>query len=105
MNLTDAISAIQENVREESQLRIRSFTGGLTPTKLQSVVETFKAADVELRKIFAPMGRSTELPIGMSDGLKLMIKQWQRDWGSAMSVKKKLKVKSEKLKVKKYLKF
>ena len=69
MNLTDAISAIQENVREESQLRIRSFTGGLTPTKLQSVVETFKAADVELRKIFAPMGRSTELPIGMSDGL------------------------------------
>ena len=67
----------------------------------ERVVETFKAADVELRKIFAPMGRSTELPIGMSDGLKLMIKQWQRDWGSAMSVKKKLKVKSEKLKVKK----
>jgi len=29
-------------------------------------VEVFKAADVELRKIFAPMGRSTELPIGMS---------------------------------------
>src|SRR3989339_375844 len=35
----------------------------------ERVVETFKAADVELRKIFAPMGRSTELPIGMSDGL------------------------------------
>jgi glutamate synthase (NADPH/NADH) large chain len=33
------------------------------------VIEVFKAADVELRKIFAPMGRSTELPIGMSDGL------------------------------------
>lgn len=32
-------------------------------------VEVFKAANVELRKIFAPMGRSTELPIGMSDGL------------------------------------
>ena len=48
----------------------RSFTGGLTPTKSQKrVVETFKAADVELRKIFAPMGRSTELPIGMSDSL------------------------------------
>jgi glutamate synthase (NADPH/NADH) large chain len=26
---------------------------------------------VELRKIFAPMGRSTELPIGMSDGLSI----------------------------------
>jgi glutamate synthase (NADPH/NADH) large chain len=24
---------------------------------------------VELKKIFAPMGRSTELPIGMSDGI------------------------------------
>ena len=35
----------------------------------ERVVEVFKAADVELRKIFAPMGRSTELPIGMSDGL------------------------------------
>ncbi len=35
----------------------------------ERVVETFKAADVELKKIFAPMGRSTELPIGMSDGL------------------------------------
>ena len=35
----------------------------------ERVVETFKAADVELRKIFAPMGRSTELPIGMTDGL------------------------------------
>ena len=35
----------------------------------ERVVEVFKSADVELRKIFAPMGRSTELPIGMSDGL------------------------------------
>lgn len=35
----------------------------------QRVVEVFKSADMELRKIFAPMGRSTELPIGMSDGL------------------------------------
>jgi glutamate synthase (NADPH/NADH) large chain len=34
-------------------------------------VEVFKSADVELRKIFAPMGRSTELPIGMSDGLSI----------------------------------
>lgn len=37
----------------------------------ERVVEVFKAADVELRKIFAPMGRSTELPIGMSDGLSI----------------------------------
>lgn len=37
----------------------------------ERVVEVFKAADVELRKILAPMGRSTELPIGMSDGLSI----------------------------------
>jgi len=37
----------------------------------ERVVEVFKAADVEMRKIFAPMGRSTELPIGMSDGLSI----------------------------------
>ncbi|MGD8351484.1 MAG: glutamate synthase-related protein [Nitrospirota bacterium] len=37
----------------------------------ERVVEVFKAADTELRKIFAPMGRSTELPIGMSDGLSI----------------------------------
>ncbi|MGE5300173.1 MAG: glutamate synthase-related protein [Acidobacteriota bacterium] len=37
----------------------------------ERVVEVFKAADVELRKIFAPMGRSTEIPIGMSDGLSI----------------------------------
>lgn len=42
----------------------------LDPDKVaERLVEVFKAADVELRKIFAPMGRSTELPIGMSDGL------------------------------------
>jgi len=35
----------------------------------ERVVEVFKALDVELKKIFAPMGRSTELPIGMSDGI------------------------------------
>ncbi|MBK5226155.1 MAG: 4Fe-4S binding protein [Thermoleophilia bacterium] len=35
----------------------------------QRVVDVFKSADVELRKIFAPLGRSTELPIGMSDAL------------------------------------
>lgn len=44
----------------------------LDPDKVaERVVEIFKAADVELRKIFAPMGRSTELPIGMSDGLSI----------------------------------
>ncbi len=37
----------------------------------ERVVEVFKAADVELKKIFAPMGRSTELPIGMADGLSI----------------------------------
>lgn len=37
----------------------------------ERVVEIFRAADVELKKIFAPMGRSTELPIGMSDGLSI----------------------------------
>lgn len=38
-------------------------------TVAERVVEIFKAADAELKKIFASMGRSTELPIGMSDGL------------------------------------
>ncbi len=37
----------------------------------ERLVESFKAADTELKKIFAPMGRSTELPIGMSDGLSV----------------------------------
>ncbi|GAB4387873.1 MAG: glutamate synthase-related protein [Thermodesulfovibrionales bacterium] len=37
----------------------------------ERLVEVFKAADTELKKIFAPMGRSTELPIGMSDGLSV----------------------------------
>jgi len=37
----------------------------------ERVVEVFKSADVELKKIFAPLGRSTELPIGMSDGLSI----------------------------------
>jgi glutamate synthase (NADPH/NADH) large chain len=37
----------------------------------ERVVEVFKSANVELKKIFAPMGRSTELPIGMSDGLSI----------------------------------
>lgn len=42
----------------------------LDPDKVaERVVEVFKAANVELKKIFAPMGRSTQLPIGMSDGL------------------------------------
>ncbi len=37
----------------------------------ERVVDVFKSADTELRKVFAPMGRSTELPIGMSDGLSV----------------------------------
>ncbi|MEW6110129.1 MAG: glutamate synthase-related protein [Nitrospirota bacterium] len=44
----------------------------LDPDKVaERVVDVFKSADTELRKIFAPMGRSTELPIGMSDGLSI----------------------------------
>jgi len=37
----------------------------------ERVVDVFKAANTELKKIFAPMGRSTQLPIGMSDGLSI----------------------------------
>ncbi len=37
----------------------------------ERVVDVFKSADTELKKIFAPMGRSTELPIGMSDALSV----------------------------------
>jgi len=44
----------------------------LDPDKVaERTVDVFKAIDVELKKIFAPMGRSTELPIGMSDGLSV----------------------------------
>ncbi len=37
----------------------------------ERVVDVFVSADDELRKIFAPLGRSTELPIGMSDALSV----------------------------------
>ena len=37
----------------------------------ERVVDVFKSANTELKKIFAPMGRSTQLPIGMSDGLSI----------------------------------
>jgi len=37
----------------------------------QRVVDVFRTANIELKKIFAPLGRSTELPIGMSDGLSV----------------------------------
>jgi len=48
----------------------------LDPDKVaERVVEVFKSADVELKKIFAPMGRSTQLPIGMSDGLGVADKE------------------------------
>jgi glutamate synthase (NADPH) large chain len=44
----------------------------LDPDKVaERVVEVFKSAEIELKKIFAPMGRSTQLPIGMSDGLSV----------------------------------
>jgi glutamate synthase (NADPH) large chain len=35
----------------------------------QRVVDVYKTFDTELRKIVAPLGRSTSLPIGMSDAL------------------------------------
>ena len=35
----------------------------------QRVVDIFLSFDVELKKIIAPLGRSTSLPIGMSDAL------------------------------------
>ncbi len=42
----------------------------LDPDKVaERVVDVFKSANVELKKIFAPLGRSTQLPIGMSDAL------------------------------------
>lgn len=48
----------------------------LDPEKVaERVVDVFKAANVELKKIFAPMGRSTQLPIGMSDGLSVANKE------------------------------
>jgi glutamate synthase (NADPH) large chain len=37
----------------------------------ERVVDIFKTAELELKKIFAPMGRSTQLPIGMADGLSV----------------------------------
>lgn len=40
-------------------------------TVAQNLVDAFVSADKELKKIFAPLGRSTELPIGMSDGLSI----------------------------------
>ncbi len=42
----------------------------LDPEKVaQRVVDMFLSFDTELKKIFAPLGRSTSLPIGMSDAL------------------------------------
>ena len=35
----------------------------------QRVVDVFQGFDIELKKILAPLGRSTSLPIGMSDAL------------------------------------
>jgi glutamate synthase (NADPH) large chain len=40
-----------------------------TEAVAQRVVDVFQSFDVELKKIFAPLGRSTSLPIGMSDAL------------------------------------
>lgn len=37
----------------------------------ERLVEVVRSCEMELKKIFAPMGRSTELPIGMSDGIAI----------------------------------
>ncbi len=48
----------------------------LDPDKVaERIVDIFVSANVELKKIFAPMGRSTQLPIGMSDGLSVSNKE------------------------------
>ncbi|MBW1759723.1 MAG: glutamate synthase, partial [Deltaproteobacteria bacterium] len=42
----------------------------LDPEKVaERVVDVFLSFDTELKKIVAPLGRSTSLPIGMSDAL------------------------------------
>ena len=42
----------------------------LDPEKVaERLVDFYLSFDTELRKVFAPLGRSTSLPIGMSDGL------------------------------------
>jgi len=42
----------------------------LDPEKVaQRVVDLYMSFDTELKKIVAPLGRSTSLPIGMSDAL------------------------------------
>jgi glutamate synthase (NADPH/NADH) large chain len=44
----------------------------LDPEKVaERVVDVFLAFDTELKKIVAPLGRSTSLPIGMSDALAI----------------------------------
>ena len=35
----------------------------------ERIVDVFLSFDIEMKKIFAPLGRSTSLPIGMSDAL------------------------------------
>jgi glutamate synthase (NADPH/NADH) large chain len=42
----------------------------LDPEKVaERVVDVYRSFDTELKKIVAPLGRSTSLPIGMSDAL------------------------------------
>ena len=44
----------------------------LDPEKVaERVVDVFLSFDTELKKIVAPLGRSTSLPIGMSDALAI----------------------------------
>ena len=42
----------------------------LDPEKVaERLVDVYLAFDTELKKVFAPLGRSTSLPVGMSDAL------------------------------------
>jgi glutamate synthase (NADPH/NADH) large chain len=40
----------------------------------QRLVDLYVSFDTEMKKIFAPLGRSTSLPIGMSDALGINVK-------------------------------
>jgi glutamate synthase (NADPH/NADH) large chain len=40
----------------------------------QRLVDLYVSFDMEMKKIFAPLGRSTSLPIGMSDALGINVK-------------------------------
>ncbi len=67
---TAATSATSACAPRASPPRIRASTAGWTSEQVaERVVDVFLGFDTELKKIVAPLGRSTSLPIGMSDAL------------------------------------